>query len=52
MARLICYYNGAKFHYLDLSHDESVGKHLRVMSALPDQVTADAESNRISPISP
>ena len=41
MAGLVCYYNGAKFHYLYVSRDES-GKHLRVMSALPDQVTADA----------
>ena len=42
MAGLICYYNGAKFHYLYVSHDEAIGKHLRVMSALPDQVQSDA----------
>jgi xylan 1,4-beta-xylosidase len=42
MAGLICYYGGAKFHYLYLSHDETVGKHVRVMSALPDQPQADA----------
>ena len=42
MAGLVCYYNSAKFHYLYVSHDETVGKHLRVMSALPDQVQADA----------
>jgi xylan 1,4-beta-xylosidase len=42
MAGLICYYGGAKFHYLYLSHDESLGKHLRVMSSLPDQVQGDA----------
>jgi xylan 1,4-beta-xylosidase len=42
MAGLICYYGGAKFHYLHLSHDEAIGRHLRVMSALPDQVQADA----------
>jgi xylan 1,4-beta-xylosidase len=41
MAGLVCYYNGTKFHYLYVSRDEN-GKHLRVMSALPDQVTADA----------
>ena len=41
MAGLVCYYNSTKFHYLYLSRDES-GKHLRVMSALPDQVSADA----------
>ena len=42
MAGLICYYNAAKFHYLYISHDDVVGKHLRVMSALPDQPQADA----------
>jgi xylan 1,4-beta-xylosidase len=38
---LVCYYNSAKFHYFYVSRDDS-GKHLRVMSALPDQVIADA----------
>ncbi len=45
MAGLICYYGGSKFHYLYVSRDEALGaqgKHLRVMSALPDQVQADA----------
>jgi xylan 1,4-beta-xylosidase len=42
MAGLVCYYNAAKFHYLYISHDESVGRHLRVMSALPDSHQADA----------
>jgi xylan 1,4-beta-xylosidase len=42
MAGLVCYYNGAKFHYLCLSHDEAIGKHLRVMSCLPDSPQADA----------
>ncbi|HEX5399998.1 MAG TPA: glycoside hydrolase family 43 protein [Verrucomicrobiae bacterium] len=42
MAGLVCYYNGAKFHYLHISHDETVGKHLRVMSCLPDSPQADA----------
>jgi xylan 1,4-beta-xylosidase len=42
MAGLVCYYNGAKFHYLHLSHDETTGKHLRVMSCLPDSTQADA----------
>ena len=40
-AGLVCYYGGSKFHYLYVSHDEAIGKHLRVMSALPDQVQAD-----------
>jgi xylan 1,4-beta-xylosidase len=42
MAGLICYYNAAKFHYLYISHDETLGKHLRVMSCLPDSLQADA----------
>ena len=41
-AGLVCYYNTAKFHYLHVSHDEAVGRHIRVMSALPDQPQADA----------
>src|SRR5258707_9949517 len=41
-AGLVCYYNGAKFHYLHVSHDETLGKHVRVMSALPDSPQADA----------
>ena len=40
-AGLVCYYNSSKFHYLFVSHDETLGKHVRVMSALPDQVQAD-----------
>jgi xylan 1,4-beta-xylosidase len=42
MAGLVCYYGGASFHYLYLSRDEVFGKHLRVMSALPDSPQADA----------
>jgi len=42
MAGLICYYNSSKFHYLHISTDDAVGKHVRVMSALPDQARADA----------
>jgi xylan 1,4-beta-xylosidase len=42
MAGLICYYNSAKFHYFHVSHDDTIGRHLRVMSALPDQVQSDA----------
>jgi len=41
-AGLVCYYNGSKFHYLFVSHDESCGKHLRVMSSLPEQAQRDA----------
>ncbi len=32
MAGLVCYYNASKFHYLYLSRDEEVGKHLALMS--------------------
>jgi xylan 1,4-beta-xylosidase len=42
MAGLVCYYSGAKFHYLFVSRDETLGKHIRVMSALPDSPQADA----------
>ena len=41
MAGLVCYYNGSKFHYLYISHDAELGKHIRVMSCLPDQVQSD-----------
>ncbi len=36
MAGLVCYYSGTQYHYLFLSHDETLGKFLRVMSCLPD----------------
>jgi len=42
LAGLICYYNSTKFHYLHVSHDDTVGKHLRVMSCVPDSLQADA----------
>lgn len=42
MAGLVCYYNSSKFHYLYLSHDETLGKYLCVMSCLPDSTQADA----------
>jgi xylan 1,4-beta-xylosidase len=32
----------AKFHYLHISSDETVGKHLRVMSCMPDSPQTDA----------
>ncbi len=41
-AGLVCYYNSAKFHYLYVSHDESLGKHLRVMSCVPDSPQTDS----------
>ncbi len=42
MAGLVCYYSGAKYHYLYVSRDEDIGRHIRAMSALPDQPQADA----------
>ena len=42
MAGLVCYYNSTKLHYLHISHDEILGKHLRVMSCIPDALMADA----------
>jgi xylan 1,4-beta-xylosidase len=41
-AGLVAYYNSSKFHYLHVSHDEEIGRHIRVMSALPDSPQADA----------
>jgi xylan 1,4-beta-xylosidase len=42
VAGLVCYYNSAKFHYLHISHDETAGKHLRVMTCTPDSPQTDA----------
>jgi xylan 1,4-beta-xylosidase len=42
MAGLVAYYNSSKFHYLYVSHDDTHGKHVRVMSRRPDQVVLDA----------
>jgi xylan 1,4-beta-xylosidase len=41
-AGLVCYYNAGKFHYLYVSQDEEHGRHLRVMSSLPDGTSADS----------
>ena len=48
MAGLVCYYNGAKLHYLYVSFDAELGKHIRVMSCLPDQVQSDAFSAAVA----
>jgi xylan 1,4-beta-xylosidase len=42
VAGLVCYYNSVKFHYLYISHDEKFGKHLRVMSCVPDSPQTDS----------
>jgi xylan 1,4-beta-xylosidase len=41
LAGLICYYNSSKFHYLYVSQDGNLGRHIRVMSCLPDLGQAD-----------
>jgi len=48
MAGLVCYYGGTKYHYLHVSHDEALGRHVRVMSALPDHVQADAFTSPVA----
>jgi xylan 1,4-beta-xylosidase len=48
MAGLVCYYNSSKFHYFYISHDQTLGKHVRVMSCLPDQVQTDAFTSPIA----
>jgi len=48
MAGLVCYYGGAKFHYLHVSHDETLGRYLAVMSALPDSPQADAFTAKVA----
>lgn len=48
MAGLVCYYNGAKFHYLYVSFDAEWGKHIRAISCLPDQVQSDAFSAAVA----
>jgi xylan 1,4-beta-xylosidase len=35
-AGLILYYNATKFHYLFVTEDEAIGRHLRVMSCVTD----------------
>ncbi len=46
-AGLVCYYNGLKYHYLYISHDESLGRHIRIMSCLPDAVQPDVFSTPV-----
>jgi len=45
-AGLILYYNATKFHYLFLSEDAEIGRHLRVMSCVTD--IGDSFSDPIS----
>ncbi len=48
LAGLICYYGASKFHYLYVSHDEALGKHVRVMTCRSDQLQADALSEAVA----
>ncbi|CAN5348132.1 glycoside hydrolase family 43 protein [soil metagenome] len=41
-AGLVCYYGANKFHYLFVSRDDAHGRHIQVMSTLPDSAQADA----------
>jgi xylan 1,4-beta-xylosidase len=50
-AGLVCYYNSAKFHYLHVSHDEELGRHVRVMTCTPDSPQSDSFTKPI-PIPP
>ena len=47
MAGLVCYYNGEKFHCLYISFDEELGKHIRVMSCLPDRAQSNVFSEPV-----
>ena len=47
-AGLVCYYNSLKFHYLYVSQDPVLGRHVRVMSSLPDQVQPDVFASPIA----
>ncbi len=49
-AGLTCYYNATKFHYCYISYDPELGRHLRVMSALPNARRPEALSS-IYPLS-
>ena len=40
LAGLICYYNSSKFHYLYVSTDDEIGKHLGIMSCEADSALA------------
>jgi xylan 1,4-beta-xylosidase len=50
LAGLICYYNSRKFHYLYISGDEAIGRHLGIMSCEADAslaVTFPIQDERI-----
>jgi xylan 1,4-beta-xylosidase len=47
-AGLVCYYGAGKFHYLFVSHDETIGRCIRSHSALPDGMATDAFSEPVA----
>ena len=40
LAGLICYYNSSKFHYLYISRDPDIGRHIGIMSCNADRTLA------------
>jgi xylan 1,4-beta-xylosidase len=44
-AGLVCYYNATKFHYCYISFDAASGRHLQVMSALPNPLCPEKLSD-------
>ena len=51
LAGLICYYNSCKFHYLYISTDDDIGKHIGIMSCEANRTTAVSypiHENRVS----
>ena len=51
MAGLICYYNASKFHYLYVSNDAAIGRHIGIMSCDADpslNVAYPIEEQRIA----
>ncbi|MEK7723256.1 MAG: glycoside hydrolase 43 family protein, partial [Acidobacteriota bacterium] len=52
-AGMICYYNSSKFHYLYISTDDNLGKHIRAMTChpeLPDTFTVPIPINTNLPV--
>lgn len=43
-AGLVCYYNACKYHYCCVTHDPTSGRHLRIISDVPDADAIAAET--------
>jgi xylan 1,4-beta-xylosidase len=48
MAGLVCYYSSSKLHCLYVSRDDVAGKHVRVLSFVPDQIVTDISTAPIA----